>query len=261
MLKTLNTAATGMTAQSTNMDTIAHNIANVSTTGFKRARAEFEDLLYQVDKEPGAATGLNSISPTGVQVGLGVRTAAVAQDFSDGAAQVTKQPFDIMIEGRGFFPVQMSNGTIAFTRDGAFKKGPDGTLMDKNGNPLTPQITIPADATGVEISPDGQVRILQGVNSQATSVGQIQLVGFVNPAGLRAIGRNLFVPTPASGSPQQANPGQSGLGTVAQGQLELSNVNVVDEMVNMIKAQRAYETNSKVVQAADQMLQYMNNLR
>jgi flagellar basal-body rod protein FlgG len=261
MLKTLNTAATGMTAQNTNMDTIAHNIANVSTTGFKRARAEFEDLLYQTEREPGATTGLNAISPTGVQVGMGVKTSAVQKDFSDGAAQVTKQPFDLMIEGSGFFPVQMPNGSIGYTRDGAFKKGPDGMLIDKNGNMLTPQIQIPPDATGVEISPDGQVRVIQGLNAEPVNVGQVQLVGFVNPAGLKAIGRNVFIPTAASGNPQQSNPGQNGLGIVAQGQLELSNVNIVDEMVNMIKAQRAYETNSKVVQAADQMLQYMNNLR
>lgn len=261
MIKALNTAATGMQAQQTNMDTIANNIANVSTMGFKKSRAEFEDLMYLTEKEPGAQTGANSISPTGVQVGLGVRTTAIQKDFEQGSTKVTKGAFDLEIQGAGFFPVQTPNGQIAYTRDGSFKKGPDGRLQDRNGNLLQPEIAIPIDATGVEISPDGQVRVITGVNTVPQNVGQIQLVNFVNPAGLRSMGRNLFVPTPASGLPQQGIPGQAGLGTIAQGQLETSNVNIVDEMVNMITAQRAYETNSKVIQASDQMLQYMNNLR
>lgn len=261
MLKVLNTAATGMQAQQTNMDTIANNLANVSTTGFKKARAEFEDLMYQTVKEPGAQTGANSVSPTGVQVGLGVKTSAVQKDFAQGSTKITRAPFDIEIQGSGFFPVQLPDGQIAYTRNGAFKKAPDGRLADQNGYALQPEITIPPDASGVEINPDGLVQIITGVNTVPQNVGQIQLVNFVNPAGLKSIGRNLFVPSNASGLPQQGTPGQAGLGIVAQGQLETSNVNVVDEMVNMITAQRAYETNSKVVQATDQMLQYMNNLR
>lgn len=261
MLKSLNISATGMMAQQTNMDTIANNIANVSTTGFKRARAEFEDLLYQTEKEPGAQTGANSVSPTGVQVGLGVKTAAIQKEFTSGSSKVTKNPFDIEIQGSGFFPVQLSNGQIGYTRDGSFKKGPGGQLVDKNGNILQPEIAIPANAAGVEISPDGQVAIITNLNSVPQNVGQIQLVNFVNPAGLKSIGKNIYMPSAASGVPQQGAPGQSGLGYVAQGQLETSNVNIVDEMVNMITAQRAYETNSKVVQAADQMLQHINNLR
>jgi flagellar basal-body rod protein FlgG len=253
MIRSLNTAATGMKAQQTNMDVSANNIANVSTTGFKKARAEFEDLMYQTQVDPGAATGQNSISPTGVQVGLGVKTAAVAKDFN-GA-------FDIEIQGAGFFPVQMQNGQIAYTRDGSFKKGPDGRLQDKNGNLLQPEISIPANASGVEISANGRVQIITDNATQVQDVGQIQLVAFVNPAGLKSLGGNLFVPTNASGLPQQAFPGQNGLGSLAQGQLETSNVNIVDEMVGMITTQRAYETNSKVIQASDAMLQAINNLR
>ncbi len=261
MIKSLTTAATGMQAQQTNMDVVANNLANANTTGFKKSRAEFEDLMYQTVKEPGAQTGANAVSPTGVQVGLGVKTAAVNKNFEQGSTQVTKNPFDIEIEGAGFFPLQMPNGQIAYTRDGAFKKGPDGRLQDKNGNFLQPEIVIPPDASGVEISADGQVAIIQGVNTVPQSVGQIQIVNFVNPAGLKNIGKNLFIPSAASGLPQQAAPGQNGLGTIAQGQLETSNVNVVDEMVNMITAQRSYETNAKVIQASDQMLQAINNLR
>lgn len=261
MMRSLNTAATGMKAQQTNMDTIANNMANISTTGFKKARAEFEDLLYDHVKEPGSATGLNSISPTGVSVGLGVKTSAIEKDFTQGSTKVTNAPFDIEIQGSGFFPVQLPSGQIAYTRDGAFKKGPDGRVLDKNGNALQPEIVIPPNAAGVEISPNGSVSIILETNTVPQNIGQIQLVNFVNPAGLRAIGGNLFMPTNSSGVPQQSLPGQNGVGVLAQGQLETSNVNIVDEMVNMINAQRAFETNGKVMQAADQMLQNINNMR
>jgi len=261
MLRSLNTAATGMKAQQTNMDVQANNIANVSTDGFKKSRAEFEDLMYQTQVEPGAATGANSVSPTGVQVGLGVKTSAVTKDFEQGSTKVTNNAFDVEIRGQGFFPVQTPNGQIAYTRDGAFKKGPDGKLQDKNGNALQPEIVVPPNATGVEISATGQVQIIMENATQPQNIGQIQLVGFVNPAGLKSMGGNLFMPTASSGLPQQGQPGQNGLGTVAQGQLETSNVNIVDEMVGMITTQRAYETNSKMIQASDQMLQTINNLR
>ncbi len=261
MIRALNTASTGMKAQQSNMDTIANNIANVSTFGFKKARAEFEDLLYHTEKEPGAQTGENSVSPTGVQIGLGVKTAAVKSDFAQGSTKITKNALDMEIQGSGFFPVQLDGGQIGYTRDGAFRKGPDGKIVDKNGHALQPEITIPPNAAGIEISSNGQVGVITGLNSVPQNVGQIQLVNFVNPAGLKNIGRNLFIPSPGSGIPQQGNPGQNGLGALAQGQIETSNVNIVDEMVNMITAQRAYETNSKVIQAADQMLQNMNNLR
>jgi flagellar basal-body rod protein FlgG len=250
-----------MKAQQTSMDVIANNIANASTTGFKKSRAEFEDLMYQTLQEPGSATGLNSITPTGVQVGHGTKVTGVDKSFDQGSTKVTNAAFDMEIQGSGFFPVRTSSGQIAYTRDGSFKKGPDGRLQDRNGNVLQPEITIPPNSTGVEISGDGQVNVILENNIEPQNVGQIQLIGFVNPAGLKSVGGNLFMPTAGSGVPQQAVPGQSGLGTIAQGQLETSNVNIVDEMVNMISTQRSYETNSKVIQASDQMLQAINNLR
>ena len=261
MLKALNTAATGMAAQQTNMDVIANNLANVSSNGFKRSRAEFEDLMYQTQKEPGAATGLNAVSPTGVQTGLGVRTASVQKDFEIGSVKATKNPLDLSIGGTGFFAVQTTDGQIAYTRDGSFKKDPNGKIVDRNGNSLQPEITIPANAAGIEISSNGQVQVILGNSTTPQNVGQIQVINFVNPAGLKSMGKNLFMPSQASGVAQQGIPGQNGLGAISQGELETSNVNIVDEMVNMITAQRAYETNSKVIQASDQMLQYMNNLR
>ena len=250
-----------MAAQQTNMDVIANNLSNVSTTGFKKSRAEFEDLMYQTIKEPGAATGLNSVSPTGVQTGLGTRTSSVQKDFEQGSFKSTKNPLDIAIEGAGFFPIQLPDGQIGYTRDGSFKKDPSGRIVDRNGNALQPEITIPPNAQGIDISATGQVSVYVAGNQQPQSLGQIELVNFINPAGLRALGKNVFVPTGASGLPQQGAPGQSNFGSLSQGELEGSNVNIVDEMVNMITAQRAYETNSKVIQASDQMLQYMNNLR
>ncbi len=261
MIRSLNTAATGMKAQQQEMDVRANNIANTGTTGFKRSRAEFEDLMYQTVVEPGAPTGLNSLNPTGVQIGLGVKTSAVSKDFEQGSPKITNNAFDIEIQGNGFFPVLKPDGQIAYTRDGSFKKGPDGRLQDRNGNLLQPEISVPPNATGVEIGGNGQVQILLDNSTQPQAIGQIQLVGFVNPAGLKSLGGNLFVPTASSGLPQQGQPGQNGLGSVAQGQLETSNVNIVDEMVGMITTQRAYETNSKMIQASDQMLQAINNLR
>jgi len=261
MIKALNTAASGMQAQQTNMDVISNNLANVNTTGFKKGRAEFEDLLYQTIKEPGAQTGANSISPNGVQVGLGVKTAGVSKSFEMGAPRITNNPLDIQVEGPGFFPVQTANGQVAYTRDGTFKKDPNGRIVDKNGNSLQPEITIPPGSTAVDISANGVVQVAVGENNEIQTIGQIQLVNFVNPSGLKSVGRNLFVPSNASGIPIQGNPGENGLGMVSQGQLEASNVNVVDEMVNMIQAQRSFETNSKAMQAADQMLQTVNNLR
>lgn len=261
MIRSLNTAATGMKVQQTNMDVIANNIANASTIGFKKSRAEFEDLMYQTLKEPGTPTGLNSISPTGVQVGMGAKTSAVSKDFDQGAVKVTNNPYDMEITGAGFFPVRLSNGQIGYTRDGEFKKGPDGRLQDKNGNLLQPEVVIPPNALGLEISPAGLMNIVLDGQIQPQNVGQIQLVNFINPAGLKSIGGNIFMPTASSGIPQQALPGQNGMGQIAQGQVEASNVNVVDEMVNMITTQRAYETNSKVIQASDQMLQSINQMR
>lgn len=261
MIKSLNTAASGMAAQQSNMDVIANNIANVSTNGFKKSRAEFEDLIYHTAKEPGAATGMNSVSPNGVQTGLGVRTAAIQKDFDSGQAVVTKNALDLQIEGSGFFQVLTPDGQVAYTRDGAFKKDPNGRLIDKNGNVLQPEITIPPGVKGLDIGANGEVKVIQGLSDTPQTVGQIDIVNFVNPAGLKALGKNLFSQTPSSGQPVTTRPGLNGSGYLAQGQIEASNVNIVDEMVNMITAQRAYETNSKVIQASDQMLQSINNMR
>ncbi|HWU44427.1 MAG TPA: flagellar basal-body rod protein FlgG, partial [Bdellovibrio sp.] len=226
MLKSLNTAATGMAAQQTNMDVIANNIANVSTSGFKKSRAEFEDLMYQTQKEPGAATGLNAYSPNGVQTGLGVRTAAIQKDFTTGSAQVTKNPLDIQIEGAGFFQVLTPDGQVAFTRDGSFKKDPNGRVVDKNGNALQPEITVPPSISGLEVAANGEVRTIGGLNDAPQTIGQIDITNFVNPAGLKAVGKNLFMQTPASGQAIQSRPGLNGTGYLAQGQLEASNVNI-----------------------------------
>lgn len=261
MLKSLNTAATGMAAQQANMDVISNNLANVSTMGFKKSRAEFEDLVYHTMKEPGSASGLNAYSPNGVQTGLGVKTGAVQKDFTMGNALVTKNPFDLQIEGPGFFQVQTPDGQIAYTRDGAFRKDASGKIVDKNGNSLQPEITVPPNITGVDISASGEVKVISGANDAGQAIGQIDLVQFVNPAGLRALGKNLYSNTPSSGQPVTTRPGLNGTGYLSQGQLETSNVNIVDEMVGMITAQRAYETNSKVIQASDQMLQSINNMK
>ncbi|AGH94784.1 flagellar basal-body rod protein FlgG [Pseudobdellovibrio exovorus] len=261
MIKSLNTAATGMLAQQNNMDVISNNIANVNTTGFKKGRAEFEDLVYHNLKDPGAASGMNSITPTGVQTGLGVRTAAIQKDFTGGSAIITRNPLDLQIEGAGFFQVRTPDGEISYTRDGSFKKDAGGRVVDKNGNALIPEIVVPPNTMALEISPSGEVRSITDQAGEPQVLGQIDLASFINPAGLKNVGKNLFLPTAASGQPQQARPGTSGLGYLAQGELEGSNVNIVDEMVNMISAQRAYETNSKVVQTADQMMQTAVNIK
>lgn len=261
MIKTLNTAATGLEAQQMNMEVISNNLANVSTAGFKKSRAEFEDLMYQTQKEPGQASGANAVSPTGVQTGLGVRVAGTQKDFSTGSALITKGVLDLQIEGPGFFQVQTPDGQIAYTRDGAFKKDTQGRMIDKNGNVLQPEITIPPDISGLEVAGSGEVRIIQGLGDVPQQIGQIDIVNFVNPAGLKSVGKNLYTQSSASGQPITARPGLQGTGYLAQGQLEGSNVNMVEEMVNMISAQRNYETNSKAIQAADQMLQTVNNLR
>lgn len=261
MIRSLNTAATGMAAQQENMDVIANNIANSQTAGFKKSRAEFEDLLYHTKKEPGAVAGANSYSPNGVQIGLGTRTASVQKNFDMGAALTTKNPLDLQIEGPGFFQVLTPDGQTAYTRDGAFRKDTQGRVVDKNGNLLVPEINIPPDASGIEIRGNGEVVAYQGPNATPTTIAQLDIYNFVNPAGLKALGKNIFSQTPASGQAVQNRPGLNGVGYLAQGQLEASNVNIVDEMVDMIKAQRAFETNSKVIQTSDQMLQSINSMR
>jgi flagellar basal-body rod protein FlgG len=261
MFKSLNTAATGMQAQQDNMDTISNNIANVNTSGFKKSRAEFEDLLYQNIKDPGAQTGLNALSPTGVQTGMGVKTAATVKDFDVGSAKITNKPLDLMIDGPGFFPIQGEDGQIAYSRDGAFQKDPNGKIVDKNGRALIPEIIIPPSTNGIQIDSNGQVQITVSGSPDPQTIGNIEIVNFINPAGLKSLGKNVYAPTPASGQPTQGAPGTAGMGSLSQGQIESSNVNIVEEMVNMISAQRSYEMNSKAIQAADQMLQSLNNLR
>jgi len=261
MLKALNTAATGMKAQQTNMDVIANNMANASTMGYKKGRAEFEDLLYQQIKEPGEATGLNAVSPTGVQTGLGVRTGSIQKDFTMGSARITDNKLDMQIEGRGFFRLMNEEGNMVYTRDGSFKKSEGGVVVDKNGLALQPKIVIPRDTVDININSRGVVAIVRDQLSEPEVVGQITLANFINPAGLKALGRNNFASSGASGEPIKGTPGKGHFGSVSQGQLEASNVNIVEEMVNMISAQRTYETNSKVIQASDQMLQTVNGLR
>ncbi len=260
MLRALHTAATGMQAQQINIDTIANNIANVNTTGFKQSRAEFQDLLYQDLRPAGTASSSSTEYPTGLQLGLGTMPVATARDYSQGDFRQTDNPLDVVIAGKGFFQVALPSGETGYTRDGSFHVDQAGNLVTADGNPLEPAITIPAEAQGIVIGADGTVSVTQHGQTDAQQVGTLQIADFQNPAGLSAIGRNLLLPTTASGDPIAGTPGESGLGLLNQGFLEQSNVNVVEEMVNMIIAQRAYEVNSRAVRVADDMLQQVNNL-
>lgn len=259
MLRAVHTAATGMEAMQTNLDNVANNLANVNTTAYKKSAAEFQDLFYQTVRAPGTAVSADTTTPTGVQVGVGVKTASVHKEFSQGASKPTNNPTDMLINGDGFFSVQKENGEIAYTRDGAFKIDAQGRMLTSQGHLLQPAITVPPNAAGITISPTGLV-IAKDNEGKTSQIGQIELVNFINPSGLTALGGNLYQATEASGAPVQGTPGGNGLGMLEQGYLEASNVNVVNEMVNMIQAQRAYEMNSKVMSAADQMLQVSNNV-
>jgi flagellar basal-body rod protein FlgG len=254
MMKALNTAATGMVAQQTQIDVTANNMANVNTVGFRRARAEFEDLLYQTVRAPGGSTGDGGTLPTGVQVGQGTRVVSTEHLHTQGSLQQTGNALDLAIEGSGFFQVVRPNGEVAYTRAGNLKVDAEGRLITVDGNAIEPAITIPTDATSVTVSPDGTVSVTTPGQTDAQEVGQIQLAGFANPAGLSAMGRSLFVATSASGEPLVAAPGEEGVGTLTQGFLEGSNVEVVNEMIDLISSQRAYEINHRVIQAADEML-------
>ena len=260
MIPALYSASSGMQAQQLNLDTIANNLANVNTTGFKKTRVDFQDLLYQTFRAPGLQGTQGTIIPTGIQVGLGSRPIATQRIFSQGDFQQTENPLDFVIEGDGFFQVQRADGTTAYTRAGAFKKDGTGRIVTSDGSVLTPNIVIPSDAKNVTVGSDGTVSVTL-TSGQASTLGTIQLAQFVNPGGLLSIGRNLFVPTAASGAAVVGNPGTNGFGTLTQGFLELANVKVVDEMVNMITSQRAYEANSKAIQTADEMLSISNSLR
>ena len=260
MIRSLWTGATGMDTQQTNIDVIANNLANVNTAGFKKSRADFQELLYQVSRAPGSATSADTVSPTGIQVGLGSRTAAVQKVFSVGDLLRTENELDVAIEGRGFFQVEMPDGTTAYTRSGALKKDGDGRLATSDGYILNPQIVIPENATSISIGQDGSVDVFLDGDSTPTQVGVIELALFSNESGLRSLGRNLYSETDSSGIPVVGLPTEDGFGSLAQGFLEGSNVSVMEEMVNMIAGQRAYEVNSKAVKTSDEMLQMTNNL-
>lgn len=261
MFRALYTAATGMMAQQMNLDNVANNLSNASTAGFRRRRLQFQDLMYQNLVMPGAASTQNTTVATGLQIGLGARPVSSEVIQSQGEYNSTGNPLDLAIQGAGFFQVKLPNGETAYTRAGTFHLDNQGNVVTAEGNPLEPAITIPADATNVTIGADGTVSVTQPGQSQAQQIGTIQLATFQNAGGLNSVGQNLYLATTASGDPIVGNPGGSeGMGSLQQGVLEQSNVNVVEEFIQMILAQRSYEANSKVVTAADQMLQQLNNL-
>ncbi|MGZ5270212.1 MAG: flagellar basal-body rod protein FlgG [Ramlibacter sp.] len=260
MLRSLDIAKTGLEAQQTQLDAITHNLANVGTNGYKRSHAVFEDLLYQNLRQAGGSNTAETQLPTGLQLGSGVRTVATARNFSQGALTQTGNQLDVAINGNGFFQVQMPDGTTAYTRDGSFQTDAQGQLVTASGYLLSPGITVPPTAQTVTIGKDGIVTAQLPGNATPQQLGQLQLAGFINPAGLDPRGGNLFTETAASGTPQTGNPGANGLGVLNQGATESSNVNVVEELVAMIQTQRAYELNSKAIQTSDQMLARLSQL-
>lgn len=253
----LYVSKTGLSAHDTQLTTISNNLANASTVGFKRDRAVFEDLLYQIQRQPGAQSTVDTQLPTGLQVGAGVRVAGTTKEFTEGSIQITEQTLDVAIVGRGFLQILQPDGNVSYTRNGQLHLSADGQLVNANGLLLQPAITVPENANRITIGTDGAVNAFVDGNPDPQQLGNMQLVDFVNPAGLQAIGGNLFYETAASGDPQIGTPGENGLGELQQGSLENSNVDIVEEMVNMITTQRAYELNSKVVSSADQMLQFV----
>ena len=261
MVRSLFTAATGMIAQQTQVDVTSHNIANVNTMGYKKNRAEFADLMYQVISYAGTPTSTTTTHPTGIEVGLGVRPQAITKIHSQGYFKETGNNLDMVIAGNGFFQVQMPDGTTAYTRNGAWKLDSDGNIVNDDGLQLVPNITIPADATQISIGIDGTVSVLQPGAAEMQQVGQIEIVNFINPAGLHSSGDNLFLETGASGAPIIGIAGQDGLGQIKQGFVEMSNVQLVEEMTELITGQRAYEANSKAITTSDSMLQTTNELK
>ena len=260
MQRAMWTAATGMHSQQVHVDAIAHNLANVNTNGFKKSRAEFEDVLYQTLTAPGSAASALTSNPTGIQIGLGSRPATVKRLYAQGDVKNTENPLDLVIEGNGFFRVLQADGSFAYTRDGSFVRNQDGQVVTAQGLLLDPPITIPPDSLTIGIARDGTVSVRQAGQEVESQVGQIELTGFINPSGLVALGGNLFGATDASGPAVNSTPGLDGLGATLQGFLEMSNVSIVTELVDLIAAQRAYEMNSRAIQAADDMLQQLNNL-
>lgn len=261
MLRALWTAASGMTAQQLNVDNIANNLANVNTTGFKKMRIDYQDLYYQTIQEPGAPTAEGIQTPTGLQIGLGTIPASTTKIFSTGDFQQTGNSLDLAIEGNGFFKVTMPDGTIGYSRAGSFRLDSQSRVVTTEGFLLEPALTLPTDTQDITVGTDGTVSALSAGATTPTSVGTLELASFVNPAGLKNLGHNLYGETAASGTPTSAAPGTTGMGQIRQGILEMSNVSVVDEMVTMISAQRAYEMASKAIQTADEMIRISNNIR
>lgn len=260
MINSLNTAATGMNAQQKQLEVISNNLANADTTSFKKSRADFEDLLYNNLKDPGAATSATTKSPTGVQVGVGVKVAGTTREHALGSLKPTGNDLDIAIGGDGFLAVQRPNGEIAYTRDGTLRRGAEGRIENSNGFPIVPEIVIPSGTIGVQISSDGRVSV-RNPDNKVTEIGQIQLTSFANAAGLQATGGNLYAVSASSGEPNTVTPGENGTGEIHQSFLEASNVSPVTEMTDMIRAQRVFELNSKVVSASDQMLGTLGQIR
>ena len=261
-MRSLSIAATGMLAQQLNVEVISNNIANLNTTGFKRQRAEFQDLLYQNLRRVGAdSSDAGTIVPTGVQIGVGVKAGGVYRIVEQGNLVQTENKFDFAINGNGYFRIQLPNGDDAFTRAGSFVLGADGQIVTQDGFTVAPGVTVPADAIDVSVNENGEILVKLAGQTQPQNVGQFELVSFFNNGGLESIGDNLFLETPASGQPTTGVPGQQGFGTIEQGMLETSNVNPVQEITNLITAQRAYEMNSKVITASDEMLQTINQVR
>lgn len=259
MIRALWTASTGMKAQMTNLDVIANNMSNANTVGFKKSRADFQDLLYQTLRSPGESTGPENLHPVGQQVGVGTKLSSITKQFTMGSLTRTDRDLDVAIAGKGFFQVQGTGGEILYTRDGSFKVSESGSIVNSDGLYIADLGTIPSNARAVNFSPTGQVTYVDETGAE-TSIGNVQLAMFVNPSGLRATGGNLYQESPASGAPVLVSPGLSGSGSVQQHFLEMSNVSVVEEMVNMISAQRAYEINSKVIKSSDEMLSTANQI-
>ncbi|MCD7100249.1 flagellar basal-body rod protein FlgG [Stenotrophomonas sp. MMGLT7] len=259
MNQALWVAKTGLDAQQTRMSVVSNNLANTNTTGFKRDRAQFEDLLYQQLRQPGGATSAQTQLPTGLQLGTGVRVVATSKDFAQGNPQQTGRALDVMVNGRGFFEVLLPDGTSAYTRDGSFQLNDQGELVTSSGYPVQPGIQIPEGAQSMTVGTDGTVTVQVAGQAQSLEVGSLTLTDFINPSGLQSKGENLYVETTASGPAQNGTPGLNGLGTMVQGSLEGSNVNVVEELVSMIETQRAYEMNAKAISTTDSMLSYLNN--
>lgn len=261
-MRSLSIGSTGMYAQQMNVETISNNIANMSTAGYKRQRPEFQDLLYQNIRRPGSTSSdIGTVLPSGLQLGAGVRLDAISRIHTPGALDITDNELDMAINGEGFFQIQLPDGTLAYTRDGTFGVNGEGLVVTKEGYQLDPGLTIPEDATKVTVNPNGEVFVKIDGQIDEQNLGQLNIVRFINPSGLEAIGRNLFLETTASGQPQQGTPSEDGFGSLQQGALELSNVNIVNEITKMISAQRAYEMNSKVIQTSDEMLGTISNLR